>query len=329
MAEVGSLWYKWQLFSQCRVALPAGSINGDEGAWGPLDLDLRDHNNVRSEEIKMMAAAQDGDLLTLRSMIVDKGVDVEKRDEFDCSALMWAASNGHRHVVQYLIEEAKASVAARAGNSNGITVLNLVGYCGSVSMVRYLVTKGGADVESRDNQGETVLCYAARNGRLDTVRFLVEEASADVRSKSRRGYTALLRAAKGGHLEVVRYLTDQAAGQAVGARGSEGRTGADVDEGDKAGMTAMMFSAREGHADVVKFLVEAGANIEALDNDGRSALAHARKSPIRRRQVAQYLTKQQRSLNLKRLRRDMRNLHMLHPLIVNSFSETEHEGMKK
>ena len=42
------------------------------------------------------------------------------------------------------------------------------------------------------------------------------------------------------------------------------------------GSTALIVAAREGHKEVVQLLIEAGANREAQDRHGRTALYHAR-----------------------------------------------------
>lgn len=51
--------------------------------------------------------------------------------------------------------------------------------------------------------------------------------------------------------------------------------GADVNAVDKNGTTALMIAANLAHADVVKRLIAAGADIHARDDDGRTALMEA------------------------------------------------------
>ena len=51
--------------------------------------------------------------------------------------------------------------------------------------------------------------------------------------------------------------------------------GADVDARDFGGLTALMLTVRNGHAEIVKILLEAGADLNAQDDDGETALLKA------------------------------------------------------
>ncbi|MBQ3585202.1 MAG: ankyrin repeat domain-containing protein, partial [Synergistaceae bacterium] len=50
--------------------------------------------------------------------------------------------------------------------------------------------------------------------------------------------------------------------------------GADVNAKDNEGYTVLMFLARRGHTDTVNALIEAGAE-DVTDDDGKTALIHA------------------------------------------------------
>ena len=53
--------------------------------------------------------------------------------------------------------------------------------------------------------------------------------------------------------------------------------GANVNAFDEDGETALMMAAEEGRADVVQALIAGGANVNMMDHEGRTALQHARK----------------------------------------------------
>ena len=48
--------------------------------------------------------------------------------------------------------------------------------------------------------------------------------------------------------------------------------GADVNAGDIAGQTALMYAAGEGHSEIAEFLIEQGANVDVKNKAGRTAL---------------------------------------------------------
>ncbi|NIM06561.1 MAG: ankyrin repeat domain-containing protein, partial [Deltaproteobacteria bacterium] len=51
--------------------------------------------------------------------------------------------------------------------------------------------------------------------------------------------------------------------------------GADIDARDNDGKSALIMAALMGHADSVKLLLEKGADVNAHDNGGRTALSLA------------------------------------------------------
>ncbi len=52
-------------------------------------------------------------------------------------------------------------------------------------------------------------------------------------------------------------------------------SGADVDAVNSTGLTALHLAARNGHVDVIKTLLKQDANIDATDESGWTALHHA------------------------------------------------------
>lgn len=55
--------------------------------------------------------------------------------------------------------------------------------------------------------------------------------------------------------------------------------GADVDAKDDDGMTALIFAARNSGAETVSTLIEAGANVHIKDNNGKTAYDYALENP--------------------------------------------------
>jgi ankyrin repeat protein len=130
---------------------------------------------------------------------------------------------------------------------------------------------------------------AARTGKTDAVRLLVE-ARADVNAKENwGGTTALMWAVAEGHAEAARLLIAASADvdarshyvAAANGRGFEGRTPAasrteeKVEEFASGWLTPLMFAARDGSVELTRILVDAGADVNAVAGDGKTALALA------------------------------------------------------
>lgn len=84
---------------------------------------------------------------------LEKGADIDYRNENGETALLWAASGGNEEMVKFLIEK-------------------------------------GADVNSSDNTGKTVLMEAVEYGHFGTVRSLIKNG-ADVDAKDKKGRKAI------------------------------------------------------------------------------------------------------------------------------------------
>ena len=123
-----------------------------------------------------------------------------------------------------------------------------------------------------------------------------------VDAKDRSGNTPLHEASGNGHADVVKLLIKE--GAKVGVRNKKGEAplswiarsfrrdiekfkeiiealinaGAEIDAQDNRGNTALHRVSERGHADVVKLLINAGADINAKNKDGDTALHRAREN---------------------------------------------------
>ncbi|HBB87133.1 MAG TPA: hypothetical protein DC047_05920 [Blastocatellia bacterium] len=124
---------------------------------------------------------------------------------------------------------------------------------GDVNQVRNLLDSG-TNVDAREGNGETPLMYAAVEDRTEVVKLLLDRGAA-VNAVSLNGETALVRAVGVSHYETVTLLLNR---------------GADIEKG-----VPLMAAAGEGDLEMIKLLLNRGARINAVDNEGYTALAAA------------------------------------------------------
>ncbi|MDD5454971.1 MAG: ankyrin repeat domain-containing protein [Candidatus Ratteibacteria bacterium] len=157
---------------------------------------------------------------------------------------------------------------------------------GNKEQVRTLLDKG-ADINTKDKiSGDTALMWAALVGRIDIVKFLIDNG-ADVNIKNNVGNTALMEAA----LNTPVYLAismvkdtnmeDEILGdtrimafQKVYADIVKLliENGADINAKDNKGNTALMMASITGQTDTVKLLIDKGTDVNAKNNNGITAL---------------------------------------------------------
>ena len=237
----------------------------------------------------LIFAACNGHTDTVRYLVGLLEVDVNHQCRNDFTALHYAGKHKHADVVQVLID---AGADIEAKTDKGHSPLHLASRSGEVATVMKLV-EGGADVRATDDEGNTCLILAAYNGHTDTVQVLIDagaeietkagegderyspldvaifsgalttvmklvEGGADVRATDDEGYTCLMSAADDGHTDIVRYLV--------------GLLEVEVNDRDNKNCTALHYAAEGKHADVVQVLIDAGADIEAKNDEGHSPL---------------------------------------------------------
>ncbi|KAI9888491.1 MAG: hypothetical protein M1814_006882 [Vezdaea aestivalis] len=192
---------------------------------------------------------------TITKLLLDKGADIEAKDNYERTALHLAAENGHEAVVKLLLEK---GADAEAKDEYESTALHRAAENGHEAVVKLLLEKG-ADTEAKNRYESTALYLAAENGHEAVVKLLLEKG-ANIEAKDKYESTALNLAARNGHETVVKLLLEK---------------GADAEAKDNYERTALHLAAENGHEAVVKLLLEKGANIEAKDEYESTALHRA------------------------------------------------------
>jgi ankyrin repeat protein/cytochrome c-type biogenesis protein CcmH/NrfG len=238
---------------------------------------------------EFIEAAKRGDLEAIE-LILKGGMDVNAKNAYDHTALMWAASEGHPELVAFLIEQ---GADIRIKYPGGSTVLMLACRSGNMEIVQLLLQEG-ADINAVGEEygGSTPLMEAARKGYFELVTFLIN-SGADPLLRT-KGDTPLIAAASGGYTDVARMLIElgvdinATAGHygitAIIQAADHGHTeyvkllvehGADVTMATSNGITALYRAAQHGRLEIAEILIENGADVNARFSTGRSILMEA------------------------------------------------------
>ena len=216
------------------------------------DIDVKDTRG-RSPLHK---ASISGSLDVLK-MLVKAGADVRVTDNKGYTCLTLAVANGRTETVRYLA--GLKDVDVNHSGDKGHTALHLAGG-EDYAEVAQLLIDAGADIETRNEKGRSPLQWACGAGSPYVVKALVK-AGAGVYVRDYSGGTCLILAACCGHTETVRTLLCMPE--------------VDLEHADSTGCTALNRAVVRQYPDVIQVLIDAGADIEAKDEKGRSPLLNA------------------------------------------------------
>jgi uncharacterized protein len=221
----------------------------------------------------LVEAAKHGDAQTVRTLLNSKA-DVNAPEPDGTTALHWAARSGDLAMVNLLLA---AHANPGAVNRYGVRPLSLAVLSGSPGVVEALL-KTGADPNTANAEGETALMTASRSGNLAAVKALIARG-ADVNAKERwLQETALMWAAAENHADVVDALI------AAGANKDQKSWVTDTPILDfpesggpntpfpRGGWTAAMYAARQNATAALRVLADRGANMDAQDPQGATAM---------------------------------------------------------
>ena len=136
------------------------------------------------------------------------------------SPLIEAAIFGHHQVCKYLIAELKANLEAR--DDYQMTAL-IWAACSNTSEVIKVLLKNNANYKAKSKTGNHAAYYAAVYGYLDALKMLMEEDGDVIDLEGRNGETPLIAASKWDRVDVSKYLVE-AKNANVDLKDDEGKT---------------------------------------------------------------------------------------------------------
>ncbi|MHC4538369.1 MAG: ankyrin repeat domain-containing protein [Planctomycetota bacterium] len=175
------------------------------------------------------------------------------------------------------------AIESKATELIGDAIIYFAASRGDMAKIEALVRKG-IDVNAADAQGGTALHYAAQEGHKDVVKFLLSQG-ADGNARDNDGRTPLDVALSHRRNDVIKLLVEAGAdiptihiAAFVGSLDklqSFVQAGTDVDAKDENGRTPLLRAISGRHIEAVGFLIEAGADVNKRDEQGYVPLMHA------------------------------------------------------
>jgi ankyrin repeat protein len=254
----------------------------------PSTIDINASDKATGTSALAYAVANSN--LNMVNILISAGASPNSVNQEGETPLMHLRSDAPLEFVHQLIE---LGFDVKAHDNSGRSVLMTLARSSNLAVVKELIA-AGAKIDERGNNGSTVLMSAAENQDSDIVSYLVK-SGASLNQESDDGASALLIAAREGRSENLRVLID--AGAAVGlgqsdlnaalvltARHGDASTlklllsiGAKANAKDD-DTTALMFAAEYSTPEGIKALIDAGAEVDAVNDSGWTALMHANKA---------------------------------------------------
>ena len=136
----------------------------------------------------LIEAAIFGHHQVCKYLITEQNANLEARDDYQMTALIWAACSNKSEVIEVLLRNiANCKAKSKTGNHAAY----YAAWYGNLDALKMLVEEDGDVIDLKGRNGETALIAASICGRVDVCKYLVEEKNANVDLKDDEGKTAL------------------------------------------------------------------------------------------------------------------------------------------
>lgn len=261
-------WGKTPLFTAAAngnvdAAKVIAAKGADRDVWTAAFLGetefLKAHADQLSEpglnQMQPLHLAAAGDSKTAIEALLADGASLAAKDQQGWTPLHHAALRGSKAAAELLLAK---GADVEATDFLGRDPLWLAGLKGNTAMIALLTAKG-AEPNDRSMLDQKTALHEAANGK--TAEMLIA-AGADPDARDKKANTPLHDAAALGRVSTVGYLA--------------GRDGVDVNVQNHLKQTPLHLAAHRGHPRVVSVLLAKGAQANAEDNAGQTAMNYAK-----------------------------------------------------
>ncbi len=253
---------------------------GDEQAVKQFLAKGADLNATETDGTTPLMRAVHGRYPSIASLLIEAGANVSAGNRYGVTPLYLAARAHDAATARALL---RAGADANTALPEGETVLMTAAKTGSVEIVRALLGLAGSAPLGSIGIGGSPPDAASGYAAAGTTPVRPENLADPNAKEGWYGQTALMWAAAEGHADVVTALIQAGADidehsdrfdapEPHPDRLEEGFAYPQIPRGQ---LTALHFAARQGRLEAAKVLVDAGADLNAVDEDGATALVLA------------------------------------------------------
>ena len=264
----------------CSSSAPVAQLP-DSRAEAIKELETRGTSRTPDEFVKAIRSGEDQLVVLFLKAGMDPNLRTSNRGLLDLTPLHWALMTDHSAIAKTLLDYGadpmiwatnppspafhltisrskdlalriiESGVPIDVPDGVGRTPLFYAARDDNLDIARVLIDKG-ANINTKDVIGATILIGALRNGQPEAAKLLLEKGA----SIEEGGYSPLVLAAERGYRDIAKILLAR---------------GADFRRPSLSGDTALRAATRNGHRELAEFLIELGADV----NQGQPILGAA------------------------------------------------------
>jgi ankyrin repeat protein/L-ascorbate metabolism protein UlaG (beta-lactamase superfamily) len=221
----------------------------DYGIQHGLDLNAKDRRGLSA--VWFTVSGQRPEMLR---KLIALGADLSVKNSQGDNLLFRALLTGNPELVGILLENGFEPVQK---NAYEMTTIDFAARSGSTEIMDLLVSYG-ADLKTSSGSNFPLLHHAVLSGKADTVHYLLD-GGFGVDQKDEAGRTPLLLAVDFGNKAAARALIMR---------------GADTDAADPDGIVPLQFAVKKGDTELVDLLIKHKASLDAVDARTGKTMLH-------------------------------------------------------